>query len=70
MRPILFSILGFDVQSYGVSKAAAALIAAFLLAGAFERIGLGRGSAQSLVLWSTLWGLRRSQGLLPARAVA
>lgn len=31
MRPVLFTFLGVDVQSYGVSKAAAALVAAWLL---------------------------------------
>lgn len=56
MRQILFSILGFDIQSYGVSKALAALVAAFLLARTFDRIGLDRDCAYSLVLWSTVWG--------------
>ena len=56
MRPVLFSVLGFDVQSYGVSKALAALIGAFLLARAFERLNLKRDSAYSLVTWATVWG--------------
>jgi phosphatidylglycerol:prolipoprotein diacylglycerol transferase len=56
VRPILFSVFGLDIQSYGVSKALAALVAALLLARAFERIGLTRDSAHSLVLWSTFWG--------------
>lgn len=56
MRPILFSVFGLDIQSYGVSKAMAALAAALLLARAFERIGLTRDSAHSLVLYSTCWG--------------
>lgn len=56
MRPILFSVFGLDIQSYGVSKALAALAAAFLLARAFERIGLTRDAAHTLVLWSTFWG--------------
>mgnify|MGYP001791265669 CR=1 FL=1 len=56
MRPILFSVFGLDVQSYGVSKALAALVAAFMLARAFERLGLKRDSAYSLVMWATLWG--------------
>ncbi len=56
MRPILFSVFGYNVQSYGLSKALAALVAAFLLARAFDRVGLKRDSAYSLVIWATLWG--------------
>ncbi len=41
MRPVPFSVFGFDIQSYGVSRALAAL----LLARAFERLGLKRDSA-------------------------
>ncbi|WP_413450588.1 prolipoprotein diacylglyceryl transferase family protein [Georgenia phoenicis] len=53
---MLFTFLGFDVQSYGVSKAAAALVAAWLLGRAFERRGLKKNSAHALVLWATVWG--------------
>ncbi|WNB86987.1 prolipoprotein diacylglyceryl transferase family protein [Cellulomonas sp. ATA003] len=56
MRPVLFSIFGVDVQTYGVSKALAALLGAYLLGRAFERVGLRRESAHSLVLWATVWG--------------
>ena len=56
MLPVLFSVFGFDVQSYGVSKALAALVAAVLLARAFERLALSRDSAYSLVMWVTIWG--------------
>jgi phosphatidylglycerol:prolipoprotein diacylglycerol transferase len=56
VRPVLVSVFGFDIQSYGVSKALAALVAAFLLARAFERLGLKRDSAYSLVMWATIWG--------------
>ncbi|MHB1064066.1 MAG: prolipoprotein diacylglyceryl transferase [Georgenia sp.] len=56
MRPVLFSILGLDVQTYGASKALAALAAAYLLGRAFERAGLKKDSAHSLVLWATIWG--------------
>jgi phosphatidylglycerol:prolipoprotein diacylglycerol transferase len=56
VRPVLFSVLGLDIQSYGVSKALAALVAAFLLARAFERLALKRDSAYSLVMWATIWG--------------
>jgi phosphatidylglycerol:prolipoprotein diacylglycerol transferase len=54
--PVLFSVFGFDVQSYGVSKALAALVAAFLLGRAFERLALSRDLAYSLVMWATIWG--------------
>ena len=56
MLPVLFSVFGFDVQSYGVSKALAALVAAFLLGRAFERLALSRDLAYSLVMWATIWG--------------
>jgi len=56
MRPVLFSVLGFNVQSYGVSKALAALVAGWLLARAFDRLGLKRDSAYSVVMWATIWG--------------
>lgn len=56
MQPVLFSILGFDIQSYGVSKAAAALLAAYLLGRAFARHGLKKEDAHSLVIWATIWG--------------
>jgi phosphatidylglycerol:prolipoprotein diacylglycerol transferase len=56
MRPVLFSVFGFDFQSYGASKALAALVAALLLARAFDRLGLKRDSAYSLVIWATIWG--------------
>lgn len=56
VRPVLFSILGLDVQTYGLSKALAALVGAYLLGRAFERVGLKKDSAHSLVLWATVWG--------------
>jgi len=56
MQPVLFSVFGLDIQSYGVSKALAALVAGFLLARTFERLGLKRDSAYSLVMWGTVWG--------------
>jgi len=56
MQPVLFSIFGFDVQTYGVSKALAAWIAALLLARAFEARGLDREHAYAFVFWSTVWG--------------
>jgi len=56
VRPVLFSILGIDIQSYGLSKALAALVAAWLLGRAFEQLGLKKDSAHTLVLWATIWG--------------
>ncbi|PZR51666.1 prolipoprotein diacylglyceryl transferase [Xylanimonas oleitrophica] len=56
MRPVLASLLGVDVQSYGVSKALAALVAAWLLGRAFSRLGLDKDDAHSLVLWATIFG--------------
>ena len=57
MRPVLLSVFGIDVQTYGVSKALAAWVAALLLGRAFERRGIGsRQQAYSLVMWSTVWG--------------
>jgi phosphatidylglycerol:prolipoprotein diacylglycerol transferase len=56
MLPVLFSVGGLDFSSYGASKALAALVAAYLLGRAFERISLDREVAYSLVLWATLWG--------------
>ncbi|NMR19493.1 prolipoprotein diacylglyceryl transferase [Cellulomonas fimi] len=56
MRPVLFSVFGIDIQTYGVSKALAALLGAYLLGRAFDRVGLRRESAHSLVLWATVWG--------------
>lgn len=56
MRPVLFEVLGFPVNSYGVSKAAAALVAGWLLAREFRRLGWDPDRAWSLVLWATLAG--------------
>lgn len=56
MRPVLFSIGGLDIQTYGVSKVLAALLAAYLLGRAFERHGLKKDDAHSLVMWATIWG--------------
>ncbi|MEA4944093.1 MULTISPECIES: prolipoprotein diacylglyceryl transferase [Propionibacteriales] len=56
MWPVLFTIFGFQVQSYGVSKALAALVGAYLLGRAFRRLGYSVEVAHSLVLWATVWG--------------
>src|SRR5690625_628124 len=56
VRPVLFSFLGLDVQTYGLSKALAALVAAWLLGRAFASRRLPKDSAHVLVLWATVWG--------------
>jgi len=56
VRPVLFSVLGIDIQTYGVSKILAALLGAYLLGRAFERRGLPKDSAHALVMWATIWG--------------
>lgn len=56
MLPVLFTVFGFPVQSYGVSKALAAFVAGLVLARAFRRHGLASDAAWSLVLWAMLWG--------------
>lgn len=56
MWPVLFSIFGVQIQSYGLSKALAALVGAYLLGRAFQRIGYDKEQAHSLVLWAVLWG--------------
>ncbi|WP_024288363.1 prolipoprotein diacylglyceryl transferase [Cellulomonas sp. KRMCY2] len=56
MQPVLFSVLGIDIQAYGVSKALAALVAAYLLGRAFASRGLPKESAHTLVFWATMWG--------------
>ena len=57
MRPVLFDILGFPINSYGVSKALAALMAAYLLGREFRRLGWDPERAWNLVMASTVLGL-------------
>ena len=56
MRPVLFEIAGLPVNSYGVSKAVAALLAGYLLAREFRRLGWDPDRAWSLVVWGTVSG--------------
>lgn len=56
MWPVLFSFWGIQIQSYGVSKALAALVGAYLLGRAFARMNYSKDLAYSLVLWATVWG--------------
>lgn len=56
MRPVLFEVFGFDINSYGVSKALAALIVGFLLVREFRRLGWDEDRAWTLVLATTILG--------------
>lgn len=56
MRPVLFEIFGFPVNSYGLSKAAAAVLAGYLLAREFRRLGWNPDRAWSLAGWATVLG--------------
>lgn len=53
MRPVLF---GLPVSGYGVSKALAALVAAWLLAKEFRRLGWDPDLATPVVMRATLFG--------------
>lgn len=56
MRPVLFEIFGIPINSYGVSKAAAALLAGFLLVREFRRLGWDEDRAWTLVMATTVSG--------------
>ncbi len=56
MRPVLFELFGFPIQSYGVSKAAAALVAGWLLSREFRRLKWDPDWAWSIVVSATLIG--------------
>ena len=56
MRPVLFTVAGVPIQSYGVSKALAALVAALILQRAFRRLGWRPEQATNIVLLATLVG--------------
>lgn len=56
MWPVLFTLFGVQVQSYGVSKAIAAIVGAILLRRAFQRLGYDKELAVSLATWATVWG--------------
>ncbi|SDY65676.1 phosphatidylglycerol:prolipoprotein diacylglycerol transferase [Modestobacter sp. DSM 44400] len=56
MRPVLFEVFGLPINSYGVSKAAAALVAGYLLAREFRRLGWDGEKAWSMVGWATVAG--------------
>lgn len=56
MQPVLFELFGFPVNSYGVSKAAAAIAAAWLLAREFRGLGWDPNRAWNLVIAGTVLG--------------
>lgn len=56
MWPVLFDVFGVQIQSYGVSKAVAALVGALILGRRFRRLGYDEEIAYSLVMWATVWG--------------
>lgn len=56
MYPILFTLFGIPLTSYGVSKALAAAVAAVMLSREFRRLGWNPEIATTLVLSSTLAG--------------
>ena len=56
MWPVLFEVFGVQVQSYGASKALAAIVGALILGRRFRRLGYDKEIAYSLVMWATVWG--------------
>jgi phosphatidylglycerol---prolipoprotein diacylglyceryl transferase len=56
VRPVLFTVLGLPIQSYGVSKVLAALAAWWLLRRLFRRRGWIPKHAGTIILVATLSG--------------
>lgn len=56
MWPVLFDVFGVQIQSYGASKALAAIVGALILGRRFRRLGFDKDLAYSLVMWATVWG--------------
>lgn len=56
MRPVLFTLFGLPIQSYGVSKALAAIAAAWLLQRSFRRRGWPPEQATNIVVVATIVG--------------
>lgn len=56
MLPVLFTLFGLPIQSYGVSKALAAVVAGWLLAQLFIRRGLNPDDAYTMTFVGTMWG--------------
>lgn len=53
---MLFELFGIPINSYGVSKALAAIVAAYLLSREFGRLGWDRERAWDLVFLATVVG--------------
>lgn len=66
MRPVLFEVFGLPIHSYGVSKAAAALVAGYLLAREFRRLGWNPDRAWSIVIAATVMGFVGGKLYYPA----
>ncbi|CAI9418042.1 Phosphatidylglycerol--prolipoprotein diacylglyceryl transferase [Nocardioides sp. T2.26MG-1] len=56
MRPVLFELFGLEINSYGVSKALAAMLAGILLTREFRRLGWDEDRAWTLVWAATFLG--------------
>jgi phosphatidylglycerol:prolipoprotein diacylglycerol transferase len=56
MRPVLFEIAGLEIQSYGVSKALAALVAGWLLQRELARRGRSPEHAFALTVAAVVGG--------------
>ena len=56
MRPVLFEVFGFSINSYGLSKAAAAVLAGYLLAREFRRLGWNPDHAWTITITGTFAG--------------
>ena len=56
MRPILFEIFGFPVNSYGVSKALAVIVAGYVLGREFRRTGWDPDRAWNIAIVAAVLG--------------
>jgi phosphatidylglycerol---prolipoprotein diacylglyceryl transferase len=56
MWPVLFTVFGIPIQSYGLSKAVAAVVAAWLLGRAFSSRGMRPEDAHAMTVAATVWG--------------
>jgi phosphatidylglycerol:prolipoprotein diacylglycerol transferase len=56
MWPVLFTVFGIPIQSYGMSKGLAAIVAGLILGRSFQRMGLRPATAHWMVFWGTVWG--------------
>lgn len=56
MRPVLFEVFVFPINSYGVTKALAVIVAAYLIAREFRRLGWDPDVAWNIVVTATILG--------------